>query len=296
MKHGKIVDGRYIWYGGKPLPDYFEDGNDILPIYSPMPHTKTHKFYMGDSEELYKQNLKDKPEDWVWRDQKVEYNMNSLGYRTKEFDEHDWKESIVVFGCSCVFGVGVDNEQTLPHYISELTARNVINLGIPGGSNQRMLDLSLAMKRKYGEPYSIIMMWTCMDRLPYYTKNGVHNIGLWSHTITKHDAYAQRWKSIFDNFYEEDSHEKITFYNIAESMRNIWSDKTKYYDSSYFESTSHYGKLNNFHSFSVGARDLLHPGPNDHKNASKEIVANLIQKYGKNYMQPGGLGHDFGLL
>lgn len=295
-KFGKIIDGKYVWNQGKPFPKYFKDGMEFIPLY--LPHGKSDKyyFYMADDEVSLNKNLEKMEDDWHYRTKTVEYNLNNLGYRGVNFDSHIWEESIVIFGCSCVFGVGVDESETLPNYLSKITGRNVINLGIPGGSNQLILDSSLVMKRKYGIPHSIITMWTTTNRLPYYGDSEMHHIGLWNHTLISDEYKHHHYKKIFDNIYQEEGHENITFYNIVQSMRNIWEDKTKYFDASFFEPTAHYGQLPLFTPFSNTARDLLHPGSDDYKNTAKQIVEHYIKKYGKDYLQPGGLGLDIKLL
>jgi hypothetical protein len=40
---------------------------------------------------------------------KVTYTTNSDHYRCPEWDQIDWNSSILILGCSVVFGVGVDH-------------------------------------------------------------------------------------------------------------------------------------------------------------------------------------------
>jgi hypothetical protein len=295
-KFGKIVDGKYVWNQSKPFPKYFKDGMEFMPLYLPHGNPGKYQFYMGDNEDFLNENLKKLPEDWHYRTQPVEYTLNDLGYRGPDFDTHDWKNSIVVFGCSCVFGVGVDDSETLTSQISNITGRNVINVGIGGGSNQLILDTSLIMKRKYGNPYSIIVMWTGTDRLPYYGDSVMYNVGLWNNSLYVDNEQHRHYKKLFDSFYQEAGHENVTFYNIVQAMRNIWEDKTRYFEGSFFEPTAHYGQLPDYFPFSNTARDLLHPGPNDYKKTAEQLVDYCVKKYGKDYLQPGGLGLNIKLL
>lgn len=295
-KFGKIVDGKYVWNQSKPLPKYFKDGMEFIPLYLPHGNPGKHKFYMGDNENFLNENLNKMPEDWHYRTKSVEYTLNDLGYRGPNFDTHDWKNSIVVFGCSCVFGVGVSDDETLTSQISKITGRNVINIGVPGGSNQFLLDTSLIMKRKFGNPYSVIVMWTATDRMPYYGDSVMYHIGLWNHSLLNDDDQHRHYKKMFDSFYLETGHENITFYNIVQAMRNIWEDKTKYFEGSYFEPTAHYGQLPDYFPFSNTGRDLLHPGPNDHKKTAEQLVDYCIKKYGEDYLQSRGLGFNTKLL
>lgn len=289
-KFGNIVDGKYVWNQGKDLPKYFNDGNDFIKQYLPHGVPGIYEYYMGDNEKKLEDSLKKMSPNWKYAKKKVEYTLNTLGFRGPEFDTHNWSESIVVVGCSCVFGVGVSDDETITHYLSKITGRNVINLGVPGGSNQYLLDTTLTMLRKYGSPYSMIMMWTTMDRLPYYGDSELYHIGLWNHIINSNDVNSYRHKEIFDNFYEEKGHENVTFFNIVEAMRAVWKDKTKYFEGSFFEPSAHYGRLPDYFPFSNTARDLLHPGAFDHKKTAEEITEHCLKLYGKDYLQPGGLG------
>jgi hypothetical protein len=295
-KFGNVIDGKYVWKQGKKFPKYFKDGTELLKQHLPDGKFGVYEYYMGDNEINLKESFKKTPEDWRYKTKKVEYTLNSLGYRGPEFNVHDWKNSIVVIGCSCVFGVGVSDDETITHYLSEITGRNVINLGVGGASNQFILDNSLTMKRKYGNPYSLITLWTGMDRLPYYGDSELYHIGLWNHIVNRYDVNSPKYKKLFDNFYEDKGHENITFFNIVQAMRMIWEDKTKYFEGSFFEPSAHYGQLPDYFPFSNTARDLLHPGSVDYKKTAYEIVEHCVKKYGKNYLQSGGLGLDIKLL
>lgn len=79
------------------------------------------------------------------------YSHNSKGYRSDEFaiEKPQGKIRIVTLGGSTTYGVGVNNNETWPHYLAqELGASyEVINMGVPGYSSrenliQTELDLS----------------------------------------------------------------------------------------------------------------------------------------------------------
>lgn len=279
-KFGKIVDGKYSWYHQKPLPKWYNSGNTIFPQYLPHNQIGVHDFYSGDNEKEFQKNLQTMESDWHYRTKKVEYTLNSLGYRTQEFENVDWKNSILLFGCSCTFGVGVSDDETLSHYIKEMTGKEVINLGVPGGSNQFFLDLAITIKRNYGSPYGVISMWTVTDRFPYYGNKQVYHVGIWN-TIPSFDNDPKKFESMFLNAYEDLPNEMIPFRNIVFTMREIWGSETKYTEASFFEPSAHYGELPDFIPFSNTGRDLIHPGPTDHKRAAEILVKQLKEKYGE---------------
>lgn len=63
------------------------------------------------------------------------YNLNSQGYRDKEWDIIDWDNSIVFLGCSHTFGIGVEQSETIPLQVQNILNIPCVNLGIPGGNN-----------------------------------------------------------------------------------------------------------------------------------------------------------------
>lgn len=266
QRNGKIINDKYIWNNSKELPSYFNSGLEFMKVSIPLnDHTIKHNFYFSDSEEDYKKKLRKQDKDWHYRKKEVTYTLNSSGYRTYEFDDISWKDSIVIFGCSCVFGVGVSDDETLNYYLEKYLDRPVINMGVPGCSNQFISDSISILNKKYGMPYGLIVMWTTTDRMPYYGKEFIEYIGPWSNNKKTHES------KIYEYIYEDDSHEFITFYNIANISRNAWQDKTRYYDASFFEYVSHYGELKQFFPFSNTARDLFHPGHSDFKLVADEI-------------------------
>ena len=295
-KFGTVENGKYVWKQGKTLPRYYKNGEDFISIYLPQNRVGVHNFYGGDDEKFFEKNLKEQPNNWKYRNKEVTYTLNSYGYRSREFNTYDWSESIVLMGCSCTFGVGVSDEETLAYYLQQLTGREVINLGTPGGSNQFILDQSIVMKKKYGTPFALIMMWTLSDRLPHYGDDGVYHIGVWDSSENGTHKHAKKFKSLFDNTYEDDANEYIPLRNIVNTNRLIWEDKTKYTELSFFEQTSHYAELPDFIPFSNTARDLLHPGSSDFEETAKTLIKQINEKYGEDCLLSRKVGHNIKLL
>jgi hypothetical protein len=172
-------------------------------------------------------------------------------------------------GCSCTFGLGVDDNDTISSQLSNLTGKEVINMGIIGSSNQFMLDNSLILKKIFGEPYGLIMLWTSTTRFPYYGFDKIRHIGFWDRNMS--GETPNKYSNMFDNFYSEKSHEMITFNNILNATRNIWSDKTKYIEGTFFEDTAHYGKIDLFFETTDYGRDLMHPGVENIKLVAEKL-------------------------
>lgn len=289
VNNGYVSGGRFILYDYKKLPKYHKNGTELYDIYLP-DKSGFHKFYMGDSEEFYQKNLKEMPDDWHYRTKDVTYTLNSKGYRSKEFDKYDWSESIVLMGCSITFGVGVSDDETIAHYLEQITGRDVINLGVPGGSNQFMLDQSVILKQNYPKPYAVVMLWTVSDRLPYYGDNMLYHMGVWNLLEDTNEIHSNEkskiYNTIIKNMYYDYSNEFITLKNIISANRCIWEDRTRYVETTFFDNTAHYGELFNIipfgtdHTYKSRARDLLHPNSDAFKFGVEMIVEYLLQKYG----------------
>jgi hypothetical protein len=276
-KNGKRVNGKFEWVGGQyingssiyTMPKYLGDGDDLIKNHF-LPKGNTN-YCWPDEEDEFKKNLLTQPDDWRYRTKEVVYTFNSHGYRVeKEFDEVDWKNAIVVFGCSMVFGQGVSNDETLPYFLGKLFNREVVNLGVPSCSNEFMLDNAIRMKNKYGIPYAMVMMWTLSNRLPYYGEESVKHLGMWGNFESNELGHAD-YNCIVNNLYYNKSNEFTRLYNTLQIGREIFADKTNYFDGSFFCETAHYGKCYDRFGFKNGARDLVHAGPEDLERIANEI-------------------------
>ena len=132
----------------------------------------TYAFMSCDTKESFEHSLKVKPEDWYYRHNSVEYTINSDRFRTKEFKDIDWKNSIVLLGCSYTFGVGVTDEDTISAQLEKITGKPVVNLGQPGVSNAVIAYNSYYLKENYPTPISVVNLWTGMSRWFRITSEG----------------------------------------------------------------------------------------------------------------------------
>ena len=228
----------------------------------------TLDFCGSEDKELFEKNLKTQPEDWYYRTHPVKYTLNSLGYRTKEFDDIDWKESIVMFGCSNVFGTGVTDEHTIPYFLEQLSGRPVINMGIPGSSIQTALHNSIILNdSKYPTPKAVVHAFTDLRRFQLYGNNLIYNYAQWS---SKEDILR------FSNT------ENTIPFNLmnVKMIRNLWKNKTIYYEYSSFGQEKLFNKLDtkiqcNIFDWDECARDLAHPGRVSTISLAKQIYKDI---------------------
>lgn len=219
-------------------------------------------FAVSDTEELFNDNLKIMSEDWFYRTNQVNYTVNSQGYRTKEFNNIDWSNSVVIFGCSTVFGTGVTDDHTIDHFLSGLINLPVINLGVASTSIIYALHNALILNEYYPSPKAIVNLWTDYSRTAYYLDNRVDNKGTWTE-----DNFTQGWLH-----YDSNSATHALFAQMT--SHQIWRNKSAYYEASFFPSTAKLFQCEHLPVFDQ-ARDLIHYGRKTNKMIAEKIAYNL---------------------
>lgn len=265
-----------------PFPNAFVHNYGEREVINRTSVVGTWDFYGIDTYEFYKKNLKRQPEDWYYRNNKVRYTLNSYGYRTKEFEDIDWKNSIVMFGCSHIFGTGNDDRHTIPYFLEQLTGTPVINLGVGAASIQFCLHNSLMLYKKYGVPKSVIYSWTGIARHLLYQKEYVL-MNTKFEDICEHSS--ERIKSLEEitgmplkSFNSTKVLDHLIPFNMVnvELIKNIWKDKCPLYEFSMFPTTSEilecelYCGIDNDY-----ARDLAHFGRHTNKLIAEKIYSDL---------------------
>ena len=109
------------------------------------------KFGFGDTEELYKKNLELYPDLLsTYVEKPLSYSINSHGCRSnEEFIPDISREVDIYLGCSFTFGVGHYWDNTWPFYVGKFQGRDIINLGIPGGSMESSFHILAQMINFY---------------------------------------------------------------------------------------------------------------------------------------------------
>lgn len=225
-------------------------------------------WYSPDTEKLFKTNLKEQPEDWHYRTHEIRYDLNSLGYRTKEFDDIDWKNSMVIFGDSMIFGIGVSEEETISGQIEKLTGIPTVNLGVSGSSPTLTMHNSMLLIQSYPIPKYVVSMWSTPTRVLYYGRNQVNNLGVWK----ENELFVKEWN--------KDPYNISTYLKMnVKITRELWKNKCQYYEFTFFDDTEFFLKCDFIKQIDY-ARDIrlfpdgrisAHPG-----RKTYEITANKI--------------------
>lgn len=189
----------------------FTDFSDILQSGE----KGCYEFYGSDTKELFKQSSKDISWYKKYKDKKISYTINSHGYRCAEFSEVSWKDSILIFGCSNSFGIGLDDKETLDHLIEDYSGITTLNLSVPGSSIEFAMHNSMNFKKKFGNPKAIIFVWTSHLRTVRYFKSTTH-IGAWS---------QKKYLELISDFDHQKSTATINYFITKE----IWKDVPQFH-------------------------------------------------------------------
>lgn len=99
----------------------------------------------------------------------INYKLNSLGYRDKEWTDDDLNNSIWCIGHSDVFGIGVQESNTWCRLLESEVGIKTINLGIAGAAWDTISRTLVSGLKKYTPKYVIIQA-TTPDRKEFITE------------------------------------------------------------------------------------------------------------------------------
>lgn len=190
---------------------------------------------------------------------RAETKLNYLDYRTQEFSNINWQESVVIFGCSNVFGSGLSDNETISYQLEKLLNRPVVNMGVPGSSIAYSIFNQTVLSGLNQSPYAVINLWTSINRITYFYEKSPCHIGPW---ISKHppeNIFNRSVKTIFDAWNVNDSNPLMHSIMLQKLSEIIWKD-TKHFQGTFFPNTSDALNVELFH-YKDYASDNHHPGP-----------------------------------
>jgi hypothetical protein len=224
----------------------------------------TNKFAGSDNRERFENLLEIRPANWKYRTKEVEYIVNSNGFRCKEWKDIDWKNAIVIFGCSCTFGTGLAEDETISHYLSQLTGREVVNLGIISVSNEVIANNIASMIKYFDMPYGVVVNWSSPNRLRFYNSVNYCDLGPWSTTPgadygTPELRLVNR-EQFWQNTYANPTHSLVKNHYLKLSADAMLKNRTKYTSVTCFLDTAYFMNTDEFFKMDGEARDGWHPG------------------------------------
>ena len=192
------------------------------------------------------------------------YSVNSQRYRAPEWELVDWQNSVVVFGCSQVFGIGLEDNETLSSVLSQIIELPVINLGVQGSSISFAMYNNMLLHKNFPKPRAVVNMWTLPDRYPFFKQDGsVENIGGWN----------MRDLLIF--------HAPNAFAHATLQMmvtKQLWKDECPYIESTFFFPTNELLNIELPMLPIDNAKDKMHYGPKTMLVFASKIAKQLQQQ------------------
>jgi hypothetical protein len=240
----------------------------------------TVNWLMGDDQDCYQQNIVRNifsSQMAAWRDKTINYTLNSQGFRAPEFDLVTWQDSVVVLGCSMVFGDGLDDSDTLCHQLSKIIARPVINLGVSAASAELIHYNSLILHPC--QPWRVVVVWPSADRLTEFTEQGVRCHGIWQIPSQVKDygdlATLTRWQQIYLAVNADTYHRDSVFKFHSLAVQTLWGHRARE-----FTWVPHTQKIAGcdllpWPQSSALARDMIHPGPQLVRTWAEQIAESL---------------------
>lgn len=260
------------------FPNYIDNQKfPLLPLNAithvfPNTFIQDIRWSLGDSPALFEKNIQSMGESWHYYHKEIIYNVNSNGYRAPEWNTIDWKNSVVILGCSMVFGTGVAEDETLSYYLEQLLHRPVINLGYPSISNEGIFNNSVSILEHFGSPLAVINVWAPVDRFLFFSTEP-HHIGLWTNDKDESDGVSLG--RLYEDMNLNQTNMRIKSYYLEKANQRLWKNKTQYYSASYFKSTADCMKLHKLLPSDRNARDMVHPGPDSNLSNAKYLFSVL---------------------
>jgi hypothetical protein len=262
----RLEDGKFSLDSVVEWPGYIQHPDHPFG-YCYNPFDKYINWSCTDSPQNFDKNKKTAPADWKYHTKNIEYHVNSSGFRTKEWKDLNWKESIVLLGDSCTYGVGLGEDETIAYHLEQLTGRNVINLGIPGSSNNSIVNNGSIIIDNSNIPYGVVVNWSAPNRFRYYYSNGYTDV---SQSIFRKTPFGNNLElentnltNLWTNTYINPTNEMCLNYFLGKNSSSMWRDKSRYVSISFFPETAHYMRCDRYFKNSQTARDLIHPGAED---------------------------------
>ena len=196
----------------------------------------THKFYSNDTSERFMQNLEIMPNNWHYRTKDVTYTFNKQGYRCVDLDNVDWRNSVIMFGCSELMGTGLADDERICYYLEKLLNVPVINLGKAGTSVHFSYVNNLSLYKKCKSPLGVINQWTEVSRESYYAVD--RYVTALSNHVTYQTKNYNTLKSLFQFNLDDWSHNRdMQAVCLINGVQNMWDGKTSYVDATWNEHT-----------------------------------------------------------
>lgn len=184
----------------------------------------TRNWVITDSEELYKQNIKEPKyreqlDKLGFDDTSITYEFNSEGFRSDKFNLETERDSIVFLGCSLTVGIGIPLEDTWAYKVAKSLGLRCYNLGVGGTSADGCFRLANhwlpILKPKY-----VCMLTPAMGRMELIDENNIYAF-LPLHLVPN-DEMRKNLQRVTDIVLDEDEKKQLTSSQIN-SFYTLWA-------------------------------------------------------------------------
>lgn len=207
------------------------------------------------------------------------YKYNNKGYRTKNFEEFENQNFVLVQGCSYTEGVGLHEEHIWHSLISKELDLPAMNLGMGGtGPDFVLLNTMKYLQNieEYPKPKMVIIQWPGEYRkyfvsLHDYLHCHVPMLGSLNSTIVEildAEWYQKRYLTY-------DSLQKLHNYNCVQTTKLLWdlAGVKNYHWAWHDDQPNDYNIINRIRTLDKEkARDMAHPGPDVHRQVVEQIL------------------------
>lgn len=220
---------------------------------------------ISDTKKEFEKNSKTQPADWYYRTHLVTYRYNTNKYRCPEWDDINWQDSWLVFGCSCVEGVGLDESDTLSTRLSGMVGSPVLNLGISGSGPDAILFNTIRLINRGVRPKGVILLNSdfSLPRLTWFTPTTAMPMGHWVFNWVEEDK-DRLYPNLYKLWTVHPGHAEAHSYMCLQGAIGIWQSKNI--------PTFHFNITHDLHKSIDFSRDLIHPGRETVKLWAKEIA------------------------
>ena len=196
------------------------------------------------------------------------YTCNELGYRGKTW-RSDWRNTILVLGCSQTFGLGLNDQDTWPYKLEQLQNKQVINMGINGNSPTHIFKQMVDIRKRI-RPMAVVVCWP--DTMRYYEwHTGENHSPAWDRTKAKDSGLEE---------YMVRETEYIETQNLylIDAARYMWVNICPYVELTWSKTLNYATDIEHIHQIDV-SEDTEHWGSKTCDKAAEyvnEQISNLI--------------------
>jgi hypothetical protein len=253
------------------------DTNSLI-IHEEMCNVVTN-FYSTDNEETFYKNNKKLGKEWKYYNSNIDYQFNSLGYRTKEIKDLD-QDFLLTFGCSYTEGVGLDESDIWTTQISEFLNLDLYNHAKQAsGIDIQCYNALLWNVNNLPKPKIVIVQWPHKDRKSFGSRID-DNIIIDDYSYT--NTLDGKWWG--KRYVQDIGEQELNIMFWYESFNNVWkqlgvpvlnftwdSDLLPYIQRSKYRVY----RIKSTHIDT--ARDCQHDGVEFHKMTSNKLKSILQQ-------------------